>query len=248
MQLQAIENHVVQRPGTVNGITKHYIPDTQKQAFWDAFYHAFTSTFKLTEPIEGFTEKINPYFGYFGFRWHPINFRPAYYHIGIDISETPGTAITTVYPGTLEYSGFANVNGNYIIVKHPEITTADGYMLQSLYMHCETLEVSFNLFQKISREYLSKNLALSNITIAQAQQIATVGTTGNNLGVVPHLHLQFEFVKATKHIAINPLKLYNQPIQQNLTAEIITEAGFKEFYQDKAEELQPWKKFWVQKI
>ncbi len=247
-ELPEIENKVVSRPGQLTGATRHFISDPSSQSFWDDFYSEFQSSFNLTDPIENFADKINPYFGYFGYRWHPINFQPKYFHIGIDISEKIGHPIKTVYNGLLEYSGFANVNGNYVVVKHPDIKTKDGFVFQSLYMHCNDLNVKFNLLQKILREFVSKSLTTSNATILTGQNIATLGDTGNKLGVVPHLHLQFEFVKDNKHIAVDPLKLFNKASFQNLTASIISDTEFKSFYQEHSQALLPWKKFWADKI
>jgi hypothetical protein len=94
------------------------------------------------------------------------------------------------------------------------------------------------------RQYISKKLKVSNKQIHTGQDIATVGDTGNKLGVVPHLHLQFEFVKNNEHVMINPLTLFNLNSKQNLTADFISESEFKSFYQIHAGELFPWKKFW----
>jgi murein DD-endopeptidase MepM/ murein hydrolase activator NlpD len=247
-ELPEIENKVVSRPGQLTGATRHFIFDPSNQIFWDDFYSTFYNSFKLTAPIDNFAAKINPYFGYFGYRWHPINFQPKYFHIGIDISESIGHPIQPVYNGFLEYSGFAKVNGNYVIVKHPDIMTKDGFVFQSLYMHCKDLNVEFNLAQKVLREFISKTLTISNKTILKGKDIATLGDTGNKLGVIPHLHLQFEFVKDDKHIAVDPLRLFNKASFQNLTASIISETEFKSFFQEHTQQLLPWEKFWATKI
>ena len=248
IELPEIGNEVVTRPGYITGVKKHFISDPSSQLFWDQFYSIFHNSFKLTDPIDNFADKINPYFGYFGYRWHPINFQPKYFHIGIDIGEQVGQPIKSVYTGLLEYSGFADINGNYVIVKHPDITTKDGFVFQSLYMHCKDINVKFNLAQKILREFISKTLTVSNKTIHTGQEIAYLGDTGNKLGVVPHLHLQFEFVKDNKHIAVDPLKLFKKASFQNLTAPFISETEFKSFYIEHSHELLSWKKFWATKI
>lgn len=246
--LPEMENKVVDRPGRSTGLTQHFISNPSNQEFWDDFYSQFQNSFKLTDPIEDFTEKINPYFGYFGYRWHPINFQPKYFHIGIDISDKVGHPIKTVYSGLLEYSGFADINGNYVIVKHNDIRTKDGFVFQSLYMHCKDLNVKFNVVQKVLREFISKSVSTANKTILTGQIIATLGDTGNKLFVVPHLHLQFEFVKDNKHIAVDPLKLFKKASFQNLTASFISDTEFKSFYQNHSRELLPWSKFWTDKI
>ena len=245
-KLPEIESKIVCRPGYLTGRTQHFIINPASQIFWEDFCFKFHSLFKLTDPIDSFAGKINPYFGYFGYRWHPVTFQPRYYHIGIDISEQTGYPIKAVYDGLLAYSGFADINGNYIVIRHPDIGTEDGFVFQTLYMHCKDINVRFNLAQKIWREYVSETLPLANKTIPAGQDIATLGCTGNNLGVVPHLHLQFEFVKGNKHIAINPLNLFNKNSFQNLTASFVSDTEFKSFYQQHTKELLPWKKFFRQ--
>lgn len=244
IELPEIENNLETRPGVVRSGALHFIASPKKQKFWDELFISLNNSVIFSEPIENFSKKVNPYFGYFGFRWHPINFVPQYYHIGLDISETIGHPIKSVFDGFLEYSGFKNVNGNYLVIKHPEIKTKDGFQLQSLYMHCDRINLNFNVIQKVLREYFSKNLKISNKFIAGGQKIATVGSTGNKLGVVPHLHIQFEFVKNEKRVAVDPLKIFNKDSIENLTAPINSEAEFIAFYKKHSIALNPWKKFW----
>ena len=245
--LPAIRNNTIDRPEH-KGSVRHLIADPIRQAFWEDFYFKFNQSFNLSAPVESFADKINPYFGYYGFRWHPINFQPNYFHVGIDISEVIGSPIQAVYEGHLEYAGYANINGNYIVVMHPSIKTKDGFVFQSLYLHCKDLNLKFNLAQKILREYFSKTIKIANTSIQNKQIIATVGDTGNKLGVVPHLHLQFEFVKGNEHIVVDPLKIFGKPTLQNLTASISTQAEFRSFYYAHLNELLPWKKFWTTKM
>lgn len=248
--LPDIERKAIKRPGNFNGKMKHYIPDMNSHSrFWKEFYATISDAEELVAPIDNFAEKVNPYFGHFGFRWHPINFTPKYFHIGIDVTERIGTEIFTVAKGHLEYSGYADINGNYVMVSHPEIKTSDGFILQSTYMHCKKNLVNFNLTQKILREFISSKMSISNIKIGKDTAIALLGDTGNKLGVVPHLHLQFEFAnKAGKRIAVNPFKLYGIEAKNNLTASLETTNEFSLFYQKHSGDLNKWSKFWINKL
>lgn len=247
LKLPEISSKTISRPGYLSGEKRHLIADPLHQLFWEEFYSQFYSSINLLYPIQNFQDKINPYFGYYGYRWHPINFKPQYFHIGIDITEKIGCQIQCAFDGLLEYSGFANVNGNYVVVKHPGIQTLDGFTLHSYYMHCKSLNIEFNIFQKLLRQFVSSNLKASNKHIKAGQIIATVGDTGNKLGVVPHLHLQFEFLRGDERIVLDPLKLYNKPVKQNLTANLNSENEFGDFYDKYSNELSAWRKFWRKK-
>ncbi len=248
--LPNIADKITQRPGSYNSKTRHYIPDINKyQTFWDIFYEQIREENKFSYPTGNFYNKINPYFGYYGYRWHPINFTARYFHIGIDISENIGKKIVSIADGLLEYSGYAAINGNYILISHPDIRTKDGFILYSNYMHCNEIYIKFNLLQKISREFISKKLKFSNIEIPNGSVIASVGDTGNKLGLVPHLHLQLEFInKSGIRIAVNPLNVFGFDTKDNLTSELRSKKEFIKFFKEHQDDLNSWKKFWNNKI
>jgi len=246
--LPDISNKASARPGTYKSHTQILIPSMTQELFWNDFYSALNNSKELTFPIENGENKINPFFGYFGLRWHPINFTPMYFHIGIDIMEEIGYKVRNIAYGELEYSGFAEINGRYIMIRHPHITTADGFTLYSIYMHLKESFVGFNFIQKIGRELPIKNFV--KYKVESASVIGAVGNTGNQLGTVPHLHFQLEFrneAKKTK-IAIDPAQAFGLRVNRNLTTDISDKQEFKAFYDDHQIELNPWLKFWHNKL
>ena len=82
-------------------------------------------------------------------------------HTGIDMAAPKGTPIKASKTGTVSYTGFSSVYGNYVIVNH-----TDGY--QTLYAH------------------MSKILVKKGQRIAQGERLGLVGSTGYSTG--NHLH------------------------------------------------------------
>lgn len=82
-------------------------------------------------------------------------------HTGIDMACPKGTAIRASMSGTVIYSGYSNIYGNYVIIKH-----TDGY--QTLYGH------------------MSRILTSKGAYVSQGSTIGLVGSTGYSTG--PHLH------------------------------------------------------------
>jgi murein DD-endopeptidase MepM/ murein hydrolase activator NlpD len=248
LKLPNISSKVSIRPGTYRSNTKIFIPSEEHKSFWDDFYLKLKNSKEITFPINKGENKINLFFGYFGYRWHPINFTPKYFHIGIDVMEEVGYKVKNIAKGELEYCGFAEVNGLYIMIKHPHITTHDGFTLYSIYMHLKNSFVGFNLLQKIGRELPIKDFI--KLQINNGLVIGTVGDTGNPLINVPHLHFQLEFRNENKKckIAIDPMQAFGFATKKNLTADIETEQEFKIFYNNNQTELNPWLKFWHNKL
>ncbi|MBQ7158047.1 MAG: M23 family metallopeptidase [Treponema sp.] len=83
-------------------------------------------------------------------------------HTGIDMACPTGTPIYAAMSGTVVYSGWSNIFGNYVIINH-----GNGY--QTLYGH------------------MSKILARKGQSVSQGTRIGLVGSTGYSTG--PHLHL-----------------------------------------------------------
>lgn len=96
----------------------------------------------------------------FGYRIDPIKNTPSS-HTGIDLACPEGTKIYSAMSGTVAYTGFSSVYGNYVIVKHH-----DGY--QTLYAH------------------MSKIIAKKGEKVTQDTVIGLVGSTGYSTG--NHLH------------------------------------------------------------
>lgn len=244
MILPAIENYITRRPGLKSPRT-HYIPDNNKSAFWDDFYKSAAVVAGLKEPVPGFEKAVNPYFGRFGMRWHPVIGVPHYFHVGIDINFPEATPFGPVGKGLLDYSGYADVNGNYIVIRHPHIVTEDGFVLHSLYMHCKTVAVRFSFLQKVLRRFVSTGMSVSNVDVKRDETIGLIGCSGNKSGYTPHLHLQLEFVELKRNIrvAVDPLRMYGYESYANLSADLNSMDDFRLFREKYSDELVEWRKF-----
>lgn len=240
--LPAINNKIIRRPGDTP--QSHFVPNSDAE-FWDTFYALSSRKLQLFQPIPGIEGLVNPYSGRFGFRWHPVAGKPEYFHIGIDAHTHAGTPISAIDQGLFEYSGYAALNGNYIVVSHPHIVCEDGFVLNSIYMHCDTMAHRFNLAQKICRKYISKAPEWVNIPIRKSETLATVGSTGVEGGYAPHLHLQLDFVSPdqTKRVSVDPLRMLGLSERHNLTSEIHDIDEFRRFYERHKEDMALWSKF-----
>lgn len=244
--LPEIEDKILKRPGAYTGKAKHFVPDLEYDEFWEAVYGTIASSGRLQLPLQGSGEKINPYFGNFGFRWHSINHKPDYFHIGIDISGKAKTALYPVANGVLEYSGYGVVNGNYVFLAHSDIQTEDGYHLCGLYMHLRRISVKFNPYQKMLREMSFHTYP--EIPITKDTSIGTIGSTGNAMHA--HLHLQLEFRnKKGTIIAVDPARMLGLGFQpkENITALLKTKKDFEALYGKHKKDLHDWRleKFWT---
>ena len=94
-------------------------------------------------------------------------------HTGLDIATSTGTPIVAAAGGTVTYSGYRGSYGNLLVISH-------GNGVTTYYAHCSKLYVS------------------AGVTVAQGQQIAAIGNTGNSTG--PHLHLEVRL----NGVALNP--------------------------------------------
>jgi murein DD-endopeptidase MepM/ murein hydrolase activator NlpD len=225
--LPPIKEHIVPRGGKYNGAHPHFTPDESKVDFWGSFYEKMADSFSLDLPFSDADKKINPYFGYFGSRFHPRKKEPHYFHAGVDFDGAPKTKVFPVAKGILEYSGFGVVNGKYVMISHPEIKTEDGFVLHSLYMHLKDLKVGFNSYQKMLRE-VSFN-TYPQIEVNKDCELGIMGQTGNAKGY-PHLHLQLEFRNEKGDIVlIDPLQAMGLPPGESLSRDIETEKQYENF-------------------
>ena len=86
-------------------------------------------------------------------------------HTGVDIAATQGTVIVSAMSGTVTLVSSEGDYGNHLKITDGSLTT--------LYAHCYTIYVS------------------EGQEIAQGQEIAEVGSTGNSTG--PHLHFEIRY-------------------------------------------------------
>ena len=98
----------------------------------------------------------------FGERINPITGKP-HFHNGIDIAAPSGTEILASRAGKILNTGYNNIYGNFITIKHE-----DNY--ETVYCH------------------LKKILVELNQEVQSGMIIGTVGTTGMSTG--PHLHFE----------------------------------------------------------
>ena len=120
-------------------------------------------------------------------RVHPItgNVRQ---HKGIDFAAPTGTPIQAAADGTIQFAGWQNGYGNFIVVKHWGVYS-------TAYGHMSRIAPGMRKGRKVS----------------QGDIIGYVGSTGMSTG--PHLHYEFR----VNNVQQNPLKL-DMPNAHPLTA------------------------------
>lgn len=209
-----------------------YIPHPDYAEFWEAVYLAIQKHINFSSPLRSpIDDKINPYFGFFGYRWDPSTYAPQSFHTGIDIEGRRKTGVRAMADGILEYSGYGVINGNYVMISHPDIVSEDGYVLHGLYMHLRDVSVKFSSYQKMLREISLRTYP--RVPIAKEQLIGTIGGSGETSypkGYV-HMHLQLEFRnKEGKSIYIDPARAMGLSIHENLTSTINSKKEFADLY------------------
>lgn len=229
-----------QRPGADAGKDRHLVPDEEYNEFWEAFYNTLRTHFNFNSPVLDFSKKINPYFGYFGFRFHPIKHEPKYFHLGVDITDRAKTEVGPILDGVLEYSGFSIVNGNYVFLSHPDVLTEDGFKLYSIYMHLKNTRVKFSSYQKMLRQISFNHYP--NIEVKKETVVGGMGSSGNSEGAHVHLHLQLEFRdEKGKIVVIDPSKVLGVPSLKNLSSEIKNKEEFKIFLEENKTDIKKYK-------
>lgn len=206
--LPSIEGFIQKRPGKNGKRGEQYIPTESSTSFWLDFYDSLKNHTIFDAPLPHIEDKIDPYFGYFGFRFHPNTHEFNHFHTGISITDKPKRPVFPVCDGVLEYSGFDVVNGFYVFLSHPHIQTEDGYVMHSLYMHLKKPFVKFSSYQKMLRE-ISFN-TYPKVIVERGTKIGEVGSTGIPDGKHYHLYLQIEFRHPQKKtiVSIDPLRLF----------------------------------------
>lgn len=227
--LPPIGDKIARRPGNYSGTQARMIPDGKHEDFWRKFYKEISSKKLIYRPVKNFrVNRVNPLFGYFGHRFHPSKHEP-YFHIGIDISGITKNAVYPVADGILEYSGFGVINGNYVLLRHDDIKTEDGYRLFSMYAHLKRYSVGFTNYQKMLREISLRTYP--EIPIPKSKLIGMIGDSGNPEKGNLHLHLQLEFRKDKQiPIVIDPLRALGHNEKENITSKINKMKEFEGLY------------------
>lgn len=244
IMLPSFYNHIQQRPDKGLGRENQYVPDSHASEFWNSFYTDLQSKTIFNEPFSDFVQGVNPYFGNFGYSFHPSKKIPNYYNIGVYGGGDPKTKIIPVCDGVLEYSGFDIVNGYYVLISHPHIQTEDGYVMHSLYMHLKKPLVKFSSYQKMLREISFH--AYPKILIERETPIGELGSTGIVGGRQSVLYVQIEFRHPYKDgvVVIDPLSLFGLKSQENIAKNCET---FEDFNKLGNIKISDFKKYNIEK-
>lgn len=78
----------------------------------------------------------------FGNRTHPVTGERNKFHSGIDISARADT-VFSILPGIIEESGYNSVLGNYVRIKHGEVTSIYGHLLTRFVLREESVTAGF---------------------------------------------------------------------------------------------------------
>lgn len=234
----SFEGYIQKRPGKNARKGEQYIPNSEYGDFWNEFYDKLHEHTLFDKPLPHLEDKIDPYFGYFGFRFHPNTHELQHFHTGISITEKPKRPIVPVCDGLLEYSGFDMVNGFYVFLSHPHIQTEDGYVMHSLYMHLKKPSVKFSSYQKMLREISFNNYP--KVVIERGTKIGEVGSSGIPDGKHHHLYLQIEFRHPEKKesIIIDPLRLFGLRNHTNRSADFTSVDDFYDLPKFRKNELR----------
>jgi murein DD-endopeptidase MepM/ murein hydrolase activator NlpD len=241
------------RVHTASYVTKgdRFVPNEKEAEFWDAIYNMLAQSGFFIPPIRtNFDKKVNPYFGRFGARWNVAEFKKKSFHNGIDVEGRRKTKLHAMADGVLEHAGYGVINGKYIMLSHPQVTTEDGFVLHSLYMHLSDYSISFTSYQKMLRQ-----ISLNTYPVVHVEKDATLGSIGKT-GVssypdqFTHAHIQIDFKDPEGRIIhIDPLRVLGVGHLKNLTADLGTEKQFfdvylknrKDIFKRKLQEV--WQKF-----
>lgn len=239
--LPAISEYIIPAPPvSEKSYTKkneRFIPDEPEGNFWQSLYTSLMLQMTASDPVENMSTRINPYFGFFGKRWHPEHHESSF-HSGIDISGTSKTPVRAMASGILEYSGYGVINGNYIMMSHPQISTEDGFVFHSLYIHLSTIAVKFSAYQKMLREISLHTYPQIHIT--QDDILGHIGKTGASSYPenYTHVHIQCEFRnKEGAIVFVDPYRILRGEDIQNITAPCTDNDAYHAVYRDHIDDI-----------
>lgn len=219
--LPVLRDKTIPRPDRPLFEESYHIPDIVNHAkIWSEIYSVIRDLKIYSPVLRSIRQYINPLFGYFGFRVHPVTKEPKYFHTGISLDLKAGRKIYPVLSGILEYAGYGAVNGYYVLLSHPQIQTEDGYILHSMYCHLKKPLVKFNSYQKMLRE-----ISLGSHPIIEINSKTVLGlasTSGLSRDTYPGLYLQLSFRKFDcTPIVIDPTRAYYKVTRTNTTKDIV---------------------------
>lgn len=228
MVLPSVIEAVIPRPGTVAKKAQQFIPHPDYAEFWEHWYQTFRRNVQIQSPVDGGEALIDPLFGHFGLRYHPVAHKPGYFHAGLDLTVPPKTQVFPLLPGILEYAGFGVVNGNYVMMSHPEVATEDGFIFMTSVMHLKECLVGFTSYQKMLREISLRAYPLLPLGITTP--IGKTGNSGMVHGYHSHVHIQCELRNTATNtsILLDPAQLLGFAVRDNLSQDVATEDDFQQ--------------------
>lgn len=219
MVLPSLKEHTMPRPGKPRFEEPYLVPDDQYDDFWESIYRSLRSLKFRSPVVRKIRSYINPLFGFFGFRVHPVTQEPHYFHAGISLDLKNNRKIYPIASGILEYAGYGAVNGHYVLLSHPDVLTEDGYVLHSMYCHLKKPLVHFNSYQKMLREISLGSYPL--VEVPADTVLGTAATSGLSRENHPGIYLQLSFRKYNEiPIIIDPLRVYQEKKGVNTSREM----------------------------
>lgn len=219
MVLPPLKTHTIARPGKSSFEESFLIPNENEFDFWEEIYRSLRSLKFHSPVVRQIRKYINPLFGFFGFRVHPVTHQTRYFHAGVSLDLKNNRKIYPIASGILEYAGYGAVNGHYVLLSHPDILTEDGYVLHSMYCHLKKPLVRFNSYQKMLREISLGSYPL--IPVSSKKILGTAATSGLSRENYPGIYLQLSFRKYNETpIIIDPLRIYQQKKGINISHDI----------------------------
>ncbi len=238
MELPSVHDAIIRRPGSYASKANHWIPNPDYAEFWEHWYETLRRNFDLTPPVQSTIDDVDPLFGHFGMRYHPVIHKAEYFHGGMDIVAQPKTLVFPIAPGILEYAGYGIVNGNYVMISHPDIVTDDGYVLVTSVMHLKENLVGFSSYQKMLREISMHHYP--RIAIKQEHPIGIIGNTGSLNSYHRHVHVQCELrnKKTNEIILLNPASVLGFEARDNVSKTVANQNEFQMLEQSQDEAIK----------
>jgi len=230
INLPSLISYTTSRPNRPTFEEKYRIPDSKQTEFWDKVY-TFLFAANFSSPVKrNIASYINPLFGYFGFRAHPVTLASRYFHVGVSLDLQHGRKIYPARKGVLQYAGYGAINGYYVLLSHPDIVTEDGYVFHTMYCHLKKTHVGFNSYQKMLRKISLNSYPI--IPVDTKKILGTASTSGVSRENHPGLYLQCSFRKdGETPIVIDPYRLYYTNVKINETADMIDQDHIKELFE-----------------
>ncbi|MCB9809170.1 hypothetical protein H6776_02100 [Candidatus Nomurabacteria bacterium] len=232
-----IADRVIPRPYFDNPKNRHLVPDPEHVEYWNYAYHYIVERVACRPPVLLNEHSLNPFFGMFGACYNPSSPLPYSFHLGLDFGTDYREDVFPITQGVLEYAGYSLANGHYVLLSHPHIVSADGFVLHTLYTSLHSTAVGFTRYQKMLREISLRTYP--EIMIGSQTVIGSVGESGDDAGLHTHMHLQCEFRHPDgRIISIDPAPLLGLGMQENITKDTTDRESFVALYDTYADDIR----------